>query len=188
MRKIASHYWLRPDGSIGKFPVLVFDDQKKIVEIRERAVFKEEANLELVNGFLIPGFIDFIPTIKCQQELSQFKRYINLQLIGGTKVLGVSHLGIQKAKGLLLSDIVLVEYSGKELNDVNEVSAFRKIQESKDTLLKLMNFTLENAKRLGVDNNYGSLQLNKSPGLLSVSNIDYKTFEITMSSKIKIVI
>lgn len=188
MRRIASHYWLRPDGSIGKFPVMVFDDQKRILEIRERAVFEEEANLELVNGFLVPGFIDFIPNFQCQQELSQFKRYANLQLIGGTKVLGASHIGIQKSEEFLLKDVMLVEYSGEELNDVNEASAFKKIQESKDSLLSLMHFTIENAKKLGVDNHYGSLQLSKSPGLLSISNVDYKTFEITSSSKLKIII
>lgn len=188
MRKIASHYWLRPDGSIGKFPVLVFDDQKKMVEIRERSVFKEEASLELVNGFLVPGLIDFIPNAKYQQELSLFKKYINLQIIDGAKVLGASRESVQQAKKILWRGVELIEYSGEELDNSNEATAFRKIQESKDSIVSLMNYTIENANKLGVGCNYGSLEIGKKPGLLSISNIDYKTFEMTTNCKIKIII
>ncbi|TLX73940.1 hypothetical protein E9993_14120 [Labilibacter sediminis] len=188
MRKIASHYWLRPDGTIGKFPVLVFNDQNVIEEIRERDVFKEEASLELVNGFLIPGFVDFIPDTLSGMEDDDLKRYLNRQLIDGTRLLGAPNEIVKKAKQLNFKGINIVEYPVDQSNEVVDLSAFAQIQSATDSIAHLMRMTVENAKLLGLGNSYGVLQVGAKPGLLAISNVDYNTFAIDGKSKLKIII
>lgn len=184
MRKIAAHFWLRPDGSVGKFPIITFDENNKIVEIRERDAFVEEASLLLVNGFLVPGLVDYNHTILPAHELSVLKMHLNKLFIQGIRVLGVSAdvLGSWiKAKP---ENMVLLDSHNHE-GQLDEPMGFGKIQVATNSLDELINLTTFNAKVLGVNHHFGTLEVGKSPGLLAISNLNYQTFCVDENSKLK---
>ncbi len=187
MRKIASHYWLRPDGSIGKFPIISFDNEGKIIEIRERDVFKEEAFLELVNGLLIPGLVDFYGLSISISNLSSIKKHVNRQLINGVKILGVPRDKYLLVKGITSVDVVLYE-SGNVNIPEDELVGFEKVRAAKDPFSELKKMTLGNACLMDKENMYGSLEIGKSPGLLAISNLNYEPFLIHSQTKLKIII
>ncbi|MBN2758462.1 MAG: amidohydrolase family protein, partial [Bacteroidales bacterium] len=47
--------------------------------------------------------------------------------------------------------------------------------------------TLNGAKALGFDNEIGSLEIGKSPGINLISNFDYKNLKLLKESKIKVI-
>ena len=184
MKKISAHYWLRPDGSIGKFPIITFDKNNRIVEIRERDAFKEEASLLLINGFLIPGLVDFAAASLLSDELSTSKKYLNRCYIQGIRALGVPPDVYAHLKKASLGNILLVETDIPGAKQ-DLAMGFEKIQTATDSLSELMNLTIHNAKAMGIECSYGSLQVGKSPGLLAISNLDYNTFNIDENTKLK---
>ncbi len=184
MKKIAAHYWLRPDGSVGKFPIITFDEDDKIVEIRERDSFKEEASLLLINGFLIPGLVDYGTAPLLSDELPTSKKYLNRLFIQGIRALGVTpdvYVYLKKASS---GNILLVQTHIPNANQYLPMG-FEKIQASSDSLSELMQLTIRNAKAMGLEHLYGSLEVGKSPGLLAISNLDYLTFGMDKNSKLK---
>ena len=181
MRKIASHYWLRPDGSIGKFPVITLGDDNKIVEIREREKFEEEPSLELVNGFLIPGFVDFFP----EEVEPPYAKCLNRYVINGVKLLGVPDKMWESLKGYATGQPELVKV---DLCNVEDGLTFDKIKSSKDSLSALIKYTKTNAALCKKSDQYGTLAVGKKPGLLSVTKMDYTTFRVNNETKLKIVI
>ncbi|WP_075591502.1 hypothetical protein [Labilibacter marinus] len=185
MRKIAAHYWLRPDASVGRFPIVTFDDRGRIIEIRERDYFKEEPSLELVNGFLVPGFVDICNVDTLSLNNSLIKKILSTYLINGVKLLGVS----QSQFGMIN------ECSPKQLNIVStymngdrDYNTFSKIKAANDAIEALRCFTSENAQLLNVQETFGSLEVGKSPGLLSIQGMDYTNFQLSDKSKLKIVL
>ena len=190
MRKIASHYWLRPDGSIGKFPVITFNSEDRIVEIRERTFFKEEPFLELINGFLVPGFIKICsPKVSDWEEL-EIEKYLNQLHIKGVRVLVVQNelfAKVEKRRGAFLK-IVNRDVVGISSFESDQLIGIEKIKEAKNSVKELMKITLESAIKFGIEDLYGSLDEGKTPGLLSISKLDYDKFQINQRSKLKIIL
>ncbi len=189
MRKIAAHYILHPDGSVGKFPVIVFDQDGTIVEIRERSNFIEEPSLELVNGFLCPGFVDFFQSSVLDKEKLEIQKYINRQVISGVKVLGVSEVDYIQIIDYGTKDISFTKTT-KEFsllhNNFNSLFDFLKINQSGVDLL--MKYTIENANILEINDQVGSLEVGKRPGIIAISGMDYDTMRLTDSAKIKLIV
>ena len=183
-KKIAAHYWLRPDGSVGKFPVITFDSDNKIVEIRERDTFKEEASLLLINGFLVPGLLDYGTAALFSDEPATIQKYLNKLFVQGIRVLGVNHDVYGKLEMASRGNILLVK-TDLPCDNRNLPMGFAKIQEAKDSMGELTRLTIYNAKAMGIDHFFGSLEVGKSPGLLVISNIDYDTFSMDKNSKLK---
>ncbi len=189
MRKIAAHYWIRPDGSVGKFPIVEFDDHNRVIRVRERNQFEEEANLELVNGFLSPAFVDLMPNALFKQEDTGVKRYLNQQFIGGVKVLGVDRVFAQRVMTLAPKTMEIIATDAYDSKDNDSSPVLSKISACKNSSLdKLMEFTLGNAKKMGVDKDYGSLAEGKRPGLLAISKVNYSTFQFSNETKLKIIL
>jgi hypothetical protein len=189
MRKIAAHYWMRPDGSVGKFPIVEFDDTNTLIRVRERSQFEEEAGLELVNGFLSPAFIDLVPNVLFKQDDIGVKRYFNSQFIGGVRVLGVDKVFVPKVLSLVPKTMEIIALHSSCSEDCDFNSVLKKISSSKNNSLdQLMQFTLGNAKKIGVDKYYGSLTEGKRPGLLAISKVDYTTFQFSKETKLKIIL
>ena len=186
MRKVASHFWLRPDGTVGKFPIITFNELNQIVEVRERNTFEEEPGLELVNGFLIPGFVDFAPASLENAGEVDLQKYLNRQIIGGTIVLGLCSNLFKRVKKKTVKGLFVVE-SGLT-NVGNQQTAFDTLRAEKGGLDQLVHFTRKNAITLGVHDDYGTLEVGKSPGLLSIRKMDYERFCVSADSKIRIVI
>ncbi len=185
MRKIATHYWLRPDGTLGKFPIVTLNAQNKIIEIRERETFIEEPSLELINGLLLPGFVDFLPKESEKWDSSQLKRSLNLVQINGVKALGVPVGIFQEALTLVKNRIKLVEY-----NHNKQVFSpiIERLNVSTNLIESLLQLSIENASILGVSNDFGSIEVGKSPGLSSLIGIDYRSLQLNTNSKLKLVI
>ena len=181
MRKIGSHYWLRPDGSIGKFPVIIFGDNNEIIEVRERAEFNEEPFLEHVNGFLVPGFVDVLPENIEPPYCKQLNRYV----INGVKLLGVPIHWMKHFAECSKSQLELVQ-----CNRCADESAltFEKIRSSENTLEALIKYTRLNAELLGCSALYGTLEVGKKPGLLSIRKMDYVNFQLNSESTLKIIV
>ncbi|MCW3786747.1 hypothetical protein [Plebeiibacterium sediminum] len=189
MRKIAAHFILHPDGSVGKFPVIVFDQDGTIVEIRERSSFIEEPSLELVNGFLCPGFVDFFRTAILQNESVEIQKYINRQVISGIKVLGASEDDYSDIIKYRTRGISFTKTSNKCSmlnNEYNSLFDFLKF--NKSGVDSLMRYTIENASILEVNDQYGSLEVGKRPGIIAISGMNYETMRLTGSAKIKLIV
>ena len=59
-RKFASHYFLKPDGALGRWAIIEFSDKGEVLSVSynsEKLV--EQPFLEFYGGILIPGLIDF---------------------------------------------------------------------------------------------------------------------------------
>ncbi len=187
MRKIAAHYWLRPDGSVGKFPVIIFDNKGIVKTIRERSLFTEEPNMELINGLLIPAFVDVFPEDFRCGNMDSLQKNVNKYIISGTRVLGINksqsiYFSEIKTKGLVLVDYDIIARTK------NSLSAFETIKATEGGLKCLMKYTAENAQALNVFDKYGSLEVGKTPGIYAISGVDYQTFQLSPECKIKKVI
>lgn len=185
MRKIASHYWLRPDGSVGKFPIIVFNEQSEIIEIKERKTFQEEASLELINGFLSPGFIDFFPPKLENLDAAIVKKMLNDYIINGVKLLGVPpdfHALFN------IGEKSQLEVTTYHVEHFIEGLTFSKIKHFKKSIEGLIKHTQQNAKLLNKESEFGSLELGKRPGLLAIQKMNYNSFQVNEESSLKIII
>ncbi len=186
--KYAAHFWLRPDGSIGKYPVLTFDKDGILVETRERDVFVEEAGMEMHNGLFIPGVVDIMPISLSKLSMEKIEDYIKNQYINLTSVLGVPFSVIKKIDSSYYPKMKFVGYSrlireGEVTNRFS--SAFEKMKKENVGLDGVMSYLKVNAMLLGKEDLYGSLKEGTSPGLIALSNIDYTNIRITKLTKIK---
>ncbi len=189
MRKIAAHYWLRPDGTFGKFPIIEFDKDGVIVDIRERESFLEEPFLELINGFLCPGFITICSDSILTKEQSELKRYFNRQVISGVKGIGLSNIVFDKLGDEFIKEIQFIQYQNEVLETIDcEIFLLELLKSNHAGIEDLQKYTLENAEILGVEEKYGSLEIGKSPGIISIAGMDYTEMKLTASSKIKLII
>ncbi len=189
MRKIAAHYILRADGSVGKFPVVEFDNEGLIFNVRERAKFLEEPSLELVNGFLCPGFLDFIPDVIMDLDEKEIKKYLNRQVISGVKVLSSSQNNISLLSDLKPQEIKLVPAQNKWPRECYVLNPlFEMLKGDKAGLDELQKYTLKNAITFNVNSEYGSLEVGKKPGIIAISGMNYETMTLTETSKIKLII
>ena len=81
MRRITAHYLLRPDGTLGEFPIVEIDSDGVVLSVKERLEFEEEPFLEIHNGLLVPGFVcgvgaESLPKVKIQQLYHQGIRHV----------------------------------------------------------------------------------------------------------------
>ncbi len=188
MRKIASHFILHSDGSIGKFPIIEFDQEGNIVQIREREQFVEEPSLEMVNGFLCPGFIDCIPDSIISLDDIEIKKYLNRQAISGVKVLGVSQNIYPEILNFSIKEIKFIQSDTSCVNEERGFSSvFQFLQQKKAGLDLLIKYTYDNAIFLNVSGKYGSLEVGKTPGIIAVSGMDYSNMSLNESSKIRLI-
>ncbi|TAJ14891.1 hypothetical protein DMA11_03980 [Marinilabiliaceae bacterium JC017] len=87
MRKIAAHYFLKPDGSWGSKPVISLNEHGVITEVREMGVaFKEEPGLEFYGGIIIPGFVEDLSILQSSvlEDVIETSRFFNRLFIKGT--------------------------------------------------------------------------------------------------------
>ncbi|GAF02049.1 hypothetical protein JCM21142_1675 [Saccharicrinis fermentans DSM 9555 = JCM 21142] len=188
MRKIAAHYWLRPDASIGKFPIITLNDDHTIVEIRERDTFQEEAALELINGLLVPGLVDFYSLSPNARQELDIRKYLNRFIIGGVKALAVPKDQMKIVRAANRSRDLYLHPVDQVFYDDGEEMGFGKIQQAGDSLKELLQLTRGNATCLGIDYRYGTLEVGKCPGILAISNLCYETLSINRDSRLRLIV
>ncbi len=189
MRKIAAHYILRADGSVGKFPIVEFDNEGVILNIREREKFLEEPSLELVNGFLCPGFVDVIPDEIFGLDEIEIKKYLNRQVIAGVKVLCASQNNISILSKVKPKEIILILANNELLQKTSVLKPlFTELKEKHAGLELLNKYTSEHAVMYNVSSEYGSIEIGKKPGIIAISGMKYESMTLTETSKIKLII
>ncbi|SMO50861.1 hypothetical protein SAMN06265379_10276 [Saccharicrinis carchari] len=186
MKKIAAHYWLRPDGTVGKFPVITFHSDNRIAQIRERESFEEEEALLLVNGFLIPGLVDYAICNPLALDKNALKKYLNRITIAGIRGLGVPENMYIRLQEVNPGNLILIE-TLTAMDRQEDIMGFEKIKAAKDSMAELKKLTVSNAQSLGVNQMLGSLEVGKAPGLMAISKLDYSTFCVDKKSKLKII-
>ncbi len=183
MRKIAAHYYLRPDSTIGKFPVITFDQKGVITEIREREKFEEEPFMEHANGLLIPGLISGLSLNDCSLNSNELSVLLKKLFIQGHQLVGcpVSHVSLVKS------------LSPQKLNVAGLVQEdsfyiYPQMLESGNLLDVFHQFLSNKARSWKVDDQYGVLKVGATPGILALSNIGREPYQFSQSSRIKRII
>ncbi|MCU4157893.1 hypothetical protein J1N10_18105 [Carboxylicivirga sp. A043] len=164
MRKISAHYYLKPDGTLGKRPIIELDEVGTIIHIRELGdAFKEEPGLEYFPGILIPGFV------------ASIEKY-DLQVKTQAKVNGV--LRIKEGEAVL--------DKWKYRSAWETIQEDLKAGENKVLLTCIMKYTFEAAKILK-ESKWGVLEEGANPGILILQNIDLRTLSLTDKATFKII-
>ncbi len=185
MLKIAAHYWFRPNGSFGKFPIISFNDNGVIIEIRERDSFIEEPGLKLYNGILIPRFVNIYNLLVT--SVTDAVKVMNISVINGIAALGVNKDSFPFFD-INNKDIKIIKVKNTNFNKEDSLTVINKISGYTSLSEGLLHYTINNAKLLGIDNVYGSLAIGKTPGLMALSGVDYDNFMLRKNYKIKHII
>ncbi len=167
MRKVSSHYYLRPDGTFGKRPIIQLDNEGRIINIREAGdYFKEEAGLEYYPGIIVPGFVASIT------EVSTYKR---------KRVQAVSNgvLRLKEGCDTLCSDKYVNAWRSIIDNVLRENSRF-------DLAHYLIKHTVEAARILN-ETEWGEIREGAKPGLLVIQKIDLRAFTVTNNSTFRLI-
>jgi len=169
MRKISSHYYLRPDGELGKRPIIQLNDEGRIVNVREAGDnFKEETSLEYYPGIIIPGFV---------ASLSEVNPADVKRLKAQAKANGV--LRLKENTNVLSSD----DY-------IRAWHSLLKYEKTENTLFSLKNYLSEHtgkaAKILG-ESEWGVICEGAKPGILVLQNIDLRSFTLTPNSSFRLI-
>lgn len=162
MRKVSAHYYLKPDGKLGKRPIIELDSAGIILNIRELGDdFKEEPGLEYFPGIIIPGFV---ASLKAGNKHSTKKQC----LINGV-------LRLKEGEGILDNPVYH--------------SAWTSIQKEGNTepLLKGLVRHTQKAAQIVNEAKWGVLEKGATPGLLVLQNIDLKTFALNEKASFKII-
>lgn len=179
MRKIAAHYYLRPNNTIGKFPVVSFNEDGVISEIRERDSFSEEPFMEHVNGLLFPAFISSLSAEDCQKDEKDLTSMLKRILINGNKLILVPETYLNTIQSF--APVALVVRSSNYKNNLlmnNELLD----QESLPDAFQELVYKLDNVK------GFGKLEVGTAPGILALSGVGNAPFCLVPKSKIKRII
>ncbi|WP_430812754.1 MULTISPECIES: hypothetical protein [unclassified Carboxylicivirga] len=167
MRKISAHFYLRPDGTFGKRPILHLDDTGRIEMVRELGdAFQEEPGLEYFPGILVPGFVASCAHKEPSDRMKRLAR---------------------------INGVLRFQCGDDRLADLNYWEAWKNIKDldqeqvSIRTLAHyLLTHTKKAAQLLGIAE-WGALEKGAQPGVLVLQNIDLRDFCITAHSSFKII-
>ena len=121
MKKISAHYYLRPDGSWGKYPILEIADSGEIISIREqKGEFKEEPGLAQYNGVIVPGFIQQILVGEC----TDVQKRINRAVVGGARRIILT----KKCVDVRIPSSVQVIVKDCEVASSNEINVWNEVK------------------------------------------------------------
>ncbi|WP_439185272.1 hypothetical protein [Carboxylicivirga taeanensis] len=169
MRKVCAHYYLRPDGTFGKAPIVELSETGCILRVHEMGDnFKEEPGLEYFPGILSPGFV--ASYLEGQSSLNDRDKRIGL------------------ANGVLrfkeeVPAVATAEYQRAWMSIRQWMSTRTGSSSLGCTLLK---YTYQAALSAGVDE-WGVIAEGADPGLIVLQNIDLRTFSFTPKSSFKII-
>ncbi len=181
MRKIAANYIFPVTAPPIKNGHLILDDNNCIIDVVDtNGQITEIEGLEYYSGILVPGFIyidtcdDFnrLQTIILNKQLELF----NAQQKKAGRFLwsrGIQAIAQKQWQNTPEKYPLVLNEMLKQLNNGSTTFEF---------LLK--EYTIENAKKLKMESNFGSFNLQKNPGVLLLSGFNYKTFSITEKTQL----
>ena len=168
MRKVSSHYYLKSDGTFGKYPVVELDENGLILNVREKGeVFSEEPGLEYFPGILVAGFVASYQK-DAQTEISLVKR-------------------LAKLNGVLrLDENDKLALEGYQQAWSNIKNLMQEQQGMAPLGHYLLNHSYKAAQLLG-KTEWGVIREGANPGLLVLQNIDLRNFSLTDKSSFRII-
>lgn len=176
MKRIASHYFLREDGTLGRFPVIEVDNSGVIVAVTEYdTAFTETAGVSFFGGIIAPGFIGYMPNAEelSASVISTLGRNGFLRFAYGA---GYSKIDSDVAKKAHLSEgaslhNVLEEFNGKD-----------------DLEQKICSLTKDRARLLNLSSGWGSIMPGSKPGIIVLEGVNLNTFVYSHTMRVKILI
>jgi len=167
MRKVSAHYYLRPDGTFGKRPIISMDDDGRIIHIREMGDdFKEEPSLEYFPGILVPGFVATIN----ENNHSEIKKLQALSIANGV-------LRLKRDQQGLSSEEYIKAWSSIVISSI----------EAEDSLVNSLRKYTVIAAQLVNEPEWGVIRDGAKPGLLILKNCDLRNFTLTATSTFRII-
>ena len=175
-KRLASHYFLRADGTLGQFPVVTVAGDGSILSVEEHGrAFTETAGVSFFGGIMLPGFIAFAadgaffsPARIRQLRLEGFLRFVCNSHIGA---MDESRLACVADVGLADGCTTLPAFTGQA-----------------DFASKVKQMTLQRAHDLSVYPQWGVLQAGTSPGIMVVEGIDLRSFSVVKAPLFRILI
>ncbi len=161
MKKFAAHYVFPITSAPIKKGIVKTDHTGTIIHLIDpKDNFQEESGLEFHNGIICPDFVAPKAHFNLNEFINQFQFLSNL-----------------------------ASFSIDELEDSKKTLNLLKNIQQKEPNLELEKlirvFSLEMAKANGLEKKAGSLEINKRPGLIVISGIDFKNMRLTVNSFLK---
>lgn len=174
IKRFASHYFLRADGTLGQFPVVAVADDGTILSVEEHGRgFTETAGVSFFGGIMLPGFIAyaadgtvFSPSRIRQLRMGGFLRFVCNNNAGA---LDVSHLTCMAEASVVEGCEPLPPFSGQD-----------------DFIHRVRQLTQQRAQKLLVYPQWGVLQAGSSPGIMVVEGIDLRSFAMVKTPGFRI--
>ncbi len=192
MRKISAHYCLMPDGTLGRWPVIVTDAGGVIKNLKVNSDhLSEEPGLEYYGGVLVPGFIEdlrdrIFPGLSAKEMVKLTDRFYSK---GSTRFLCRPGQNFFHAafKGKVFYDSSFVS---KYEKPYSEMSFWEKAVNENDGDIISVLYSLQNGltERLPVDVRWGRMEPGADPGIILVKGLDYNGMKLTNKTSIKILI
>lgn len=161
MKKFAAHFVFPVSSAPLAKGIVEVDSSGKITQlIVPHRNLEEMAGMEFHNGIICPGFVNLFDEFSLPKFFSLFpelKEYESLFPEHHSGDRGI----LEWMKAIQLKDAKL----------------------SLTHLIRL--FTLESAKAIDLQNELGSLEPGKQPGLLLIYNMDYQKLQLTENSRLK---
>ena len=189
-RKFASHYFLKPDGMLERFPIIEFSDKGAVLSVSYNSKkLVEQPSLEFYGGILIPGLIDFSDGTVIGEKT------LNRHFAAGTfAICRPENVSSEKRKSppfFYKTSKKIASENYSYINNENTLPLFERIKmellsNNRLSLIDLLHqATAKNAEKAGLSNLVGSLAEELYPGLLVLENIDLKTLGLTSKTRLK---
>ena len=188
-RKFSSHFILKPDGTLGRWPVIEFSDKGEVLSVLyDSENLIEQPSMEFYGGLLLPGFIDVSVGITLDEKS------LNRHYIAGTFIIcdtkNISHQSFKQKHPPYIYSSSSSEHNDY-FDDEHSCPLFERIKKmlsanNQLSLIELLHQATEvNAERVGISHLAGSLTKGLYPGLLVMENIDLTTFEFTQKTRVR---
>nr|WP_319401211.1 hypothetical protein [uncultured Carboxylicivirga sp.] len=179
MRKITSHYSLKPDGTWAKRSVIEVDDGGFITSIREMGDdFVEEPNLEYFPGIIIPSFV-----MDVKSELTD-KQTILKSISVGTRRFILDRLqnlpnNVQSiVSDNINSESVLIPWQSLLEDNMLGIPLAKALQK----------YTVNKASKYKIEDTWGAIKVGSNPGLILLQGVDLKTFSLTSKVSMRVLV
>ena len=176
MKRFASHYFLRPDGTLGSFPVVEVDEAGVIRSMTEFGrSFTETAAVSFFGGIMLPGFIDFVadgslftPGYMRSRSLLGFLRFVCHHGVSG-----------EHDKRIACCPQAIVNAQNIEFGPFDGCLELEAL---------LSQLTYERAHDLDVSPRWGTLQAGSSPGIMILEGLDLKHPKMISVPRFRIIV
>ena len=197
MRRIAATYIFPISQAPIKNGILVCEDNGTVVEIiKPKGEFREGAGIEFYSGILVPGFVALNDTLQNLTKIQNRKVWARgiaavadirklIYVIAERNACDFLKLNAVGLKNVLPSNLVISENDLESASFLTEWIVFQgKHQHTKLTDL-LKSLSLDAAINIGLEEQFGSFDSGKRPGINLLSGIDYQQMKLTSNFKIK---